>query len=477
MPQQQPNKFLIIGAGPTGLGAAYRLKELGIENFTILDAAAHVGGLAASFKDERGFTWDIGGHVQFSHYLYFDEVMERALGADGWLFHERESWVWICERFVPYPFQNNIRYLPKEEMWKCLNGLIELYKHPVAGRPKNFREWIRATFGPGLAEIFMEPYNFKVWAWPPEEMSYEWIGERVAVTDLSRVTKNILFDLDDLSWGPNNTFRFPRHGGTGAVWEGVANLVGREKIRLKAPVTSISTQRRAVTLAGGEQIRYDYLLNTMPLDRLFEIIAEFSPELQKTAKQLKFSSANIVGIGLGGQKPETLLKKCWMYFPENNCPFYRVTVFSNYSPNNVSHPETQWSLMAEVSESEAKPVNGKTLIDDVINGLYATRLIDDKSQIVSRWRYRAPHGYPTPSLDRDAILQALHAELGPHDIFSRGRFGGWKYEVSNQDHSFMQGVEWVNRVMLGVPETTYFYPATANANWGRLASSSAKHPS
>lgn len=469
MPQPPASKFLIIGAGPTGLGAAYRLKELGIENFTILDAADHVGGLAASFKDAHGFTWDIGGHVQFSHYRYFDEVMARALGEDGWLFHERESWVWICDRFVPYPFQNNIRYLPQNEMWKCLKGLIELYKNPVAGRPQNFREWIHATFGAGLAEIFMEPYNFKVWAYPPEEMSYEWIGERVAVTDLGRVTKNILFNLDDLSWGPNNTFRFPRHGGTGAIWEGVTDLIGREKIRLHMPVATISTPRRTVTLANGEQVKYEYLLNTMPLDRLFESLVESSPELQATARQLKFSSSNIVGIGLVGQKPEALLKKCWMYFPENNCPFYRVTVFSNYSPNNVSYPETQWSLMAEVSESTAKPVNHKTLIDDIIKGLYATKLIDDKSQIVSRWLYRAHHGYPTPSLNRDAILQKLHNELEPHNIFSRGRFGGWKYEVSNQDHSFMQGVEWVNRIALGVPETTYFYPATANANWGRLA--------
>src|SRR6478609_47780 len=96
-------KYLIIGAGPTGLGAAYRLKELGIEDFLVVDAAPQVGGLAASFKDDKGFTWDIGGHVQFSHYKYFDELMLKALGADGWLTHQRESWVWIEHRFVPYP--------------------------------------------------------------------------------------------------------------------------------------------------------------------------------------------------------------------------------------------------------------------------------------------------------------------------------------------------------------------------------------
>ena len=75
----------------------------------LLEASDRAGGLATSYVDGKGFTWDIGGHVQFSHYDYFDEAMVEFLGADGWLHHERESWVWMRERFIPYPFQNNIR--------------------------------------------------------------------------------------------------------------------------------------------------------------------------------------------------------------------------------------------------------------------------------------------------------------------------------------------------------------------------------
>ena len=76
-------RFVIVGAGPAGLGAAYRLRELGVDDFVLLEAADHVGGLATSYRDEHDFTWDIGGHVQFSHYPYFDAVMDRALGVDG----------------------------------------------------------------------------------------------------------------------------------------------------------------------------------------------------------------------------------------------------------------------------------------------------------------------------------------------------------------------------------------------------------
>lgn len=453
------DRVVILGAGPTGLGAAYRLKELGHRHFHVYDRASQVGGLATSHRDPHGFTWDIGGHVQFSHYKYFDALMVEAL-KDKWLNHERESWVWIEDRFVPYPFQNNIRYLNPESRWKCIQGLVQIYKQPFQGRPKHFGEWIQATFGAGLGEVFMEPYNFKVWAFPPAEMDYNWIGERVAVTDLEKVLYNVLHEKDDLSWGPNNTFQFPEHGGTGAVWESVANLVGRDKISLNTEVVSVDADAKKVHFKNGTESDYDLLITTLPLDE-FVSVAKLD-HLQEPASRLCYSSSNIIGIGLSGKPPATLSKKCWMYFPEGNCPFYRVTVFSNYSPNNVPDIGSQWSLMAEVSESHHKPVDTDNVVEDTIEGMFKTKLINKSHDVLSTWYYRAHHGYPTPALGRDAALNAIHPELEKRSIYSRGRFGGWKYEVSNQDHSLMQGVELVDRLALGVPEVTYWHPSTAN---------------
>ncbi len=452
-------RVVILGAGPTGLGAALRLQELGLRNVHIYDMGDRVGGLATSFVDPQGFTWDIGGHVQFSHYRYFDELMERALPGQ-WLTHERESWVWMDQRFVPYPFQNNLRYLSPEQRWKCLRGLVRLYKEPFTGKPANFGEWIDATFGAGLAEVFMIPYNFKVWAFPATEMSYDWIGERVAVTDLERVLDNVLHDKDDLSWGPNHTFRFPKRGGTGAIWAEVANIVGRERISLHKKVVRVDVKAKAVHFEDGLSVEYDTLFSTMPIDQLVALAG--LDELTSHAAKLKYSSSNIIGIGLSGQPPEQVKGKCWMYFPESDCPFYRVTLFSHYSPANVPDPSRQWSLMAEVSESTHKAVDPELIIEQTIAGLKATRLMTEEHQVLSRWQYRAHYGYPTPALGRDAALRALHAGLEPHGIFSRGRFGGWKYEVSNQDHSLMQGVEWANKLVSGIPEVTYWFPNTAN---------------
>ncbi|WP_420152003.1 protoporphyrinogen/coproporphyrinogen oxidase [Siphonobacter sp.] len=460
-------QYVIIGSGPTGLGAAYRLKELGITDFLVLEKEDHIGGLATSFVDEQGFTWDVGGHVQFSHYKYFDDLMLKALGADGWLTHQRESWVWIENRFVPYPFQNNIKYLSQDTMWKCLDGLIDLYKNPFQGKPKNFREWILATQGKGLGEVFMFPYNFKVWAYPTEDMNAVWVGERVSVVDLHRITKNILFNNDDYSWGPNATFQFPKHGGTGGIWEAVGDLVGRENILLNAEVTSVDAEQKQITLADGRTVGYQTLLNTMPVDLFTKKVQGLDPAVVEKAQGLKHSSTNVIGIGLKGQPKAELATKCWMYFPESNSPYYRITVFSNYSPNNVPDIHTQWSLMVEVSESPKKPVNQETLMAETIQALLEDGLIESADDIISKFHIRFEYGYPTPSVERDGILKTVLPALEPFDIYSRGRFGAWKYEVSNQDHSLMQGVEWANRVAMNVPELSLFFPDTANAMWGK----------
>jgi protoporphyrinogen oxidase len=467
---EHKGRVLIIGAGPTGIGAAYRLKKLGINDFTVLEAQSHAGGLASSHLDENGFTWDVGGHVQFSHYDYFDQAMEDALGKDGWLHHERESWVWIADRFVPYPFQNNLRYLPAEMINKAIRGLVN--RPPRKPSPgQDFGAWINEMMGEGLRDIFMAPYNYKVWAFPVERLWYGWVGERVAVVDLARVLENIFLERDDVSWGPNNTFRFPKSGWTGAVWRSLACQIGEDHIRYNTSVTAIDWQKREIKTSTDETIPYDHLLSSMPLDTLNGLLIPRLEEAAAASNKLLRSHSHIIGIGLKGSMPDKLAKKCWMYFPEDNCPFYRVTVFSHYSPNNVPEPETgkYWSLMTETSESEVKRVDRAALMEETIQGLLNTGLIESRSQVVSTWCYVAEHGYPTPSLERNSLLATIEPALRKAGIASRGRFGAWKYEVSNQDHSFMQGVDWVTSVFLDVPEVTTRFADTANARWGKQA--------
>lgn len=453
-------EILILGAGPTGLGAAYRLHELGIEDFLLYEKRNYVGGLATSFRDEKGFWWDIGGHVQFSHYRYFDSLMDKLL-ENNWLYHERESWVWEFNRFIPYPYQLNIHRLPRQKMLECLDGLIQVYQEKSISKPKNFAEWIYQTAGPGIAKYFLTPYNFKVWAYETKTLNADWVGERVAVTDLKRVIHNILNNTDDVSWGPNNTFRFPKAGGTGAIWKALGQKIPSEKIILNQEAIAIDTDKKIVHFADGHEVAYSYLVTTIPLDK-FTLMTNLDQKLKITASLLRHSSTHVVGIGLVGQPKTELSTKCWMYFPESDCPFYRVTVFSHYSPENVPDISRQWSLMTETASSSDKEINTNSIISEVIQGLRNTNLLSDKDRIITRWYHQEIYGYPTPGIERDAILNTIQPELMKKNIFSRGRFGMWKYEVSNQDHSLMQGVEVVNYIVHKIPEITAWFPAVAN---------------
>jgi protoporphyrinogen oxidase len=113
--------------------------------------------------------YDVGGHVIFSHYKYFDDCLDEALPrGDDWFSHQRISYVRYKGLWVPYPFQNNISMLPKEDQVKCIDGLIDsaLECRVANTKPKDFDEWILRMTGRGVADIFMRPYNYKVWAVP-----------------------------------------------------------------------------------------------------------------------------------------------------------------------------------------------------------------------------------------------------------------------------------------------------------------------
>ena len=214
-------KIVIIGGGPTGLGAGYRLHELGYDNWVLYEKGTDVGGHATSHVDKHGFVWDEGGHVIFSHYKYFDNLIDKALGKEV---HERirESWIVKGEpgfRILFRAICDICRKRCRSVAWWALQK-----PRPTAAdaRRRNFRDWILATFGEGIADAFMFPYNSKVWTTPLDQMSKAWIADRVAVMDFKRLLENVLYERDDVSWGPNSKFKFPLYGGTGEIYRQIA---------------------------------------------------------------------------------------------------------------------------------------------------------------------------------------------------------------------------------------------------------------
>ncbi|XP_038065097.1 uncharacterized protein LOC119735469 [Patiria miniata] len=489
-PIREPKKqqrIVIIGSGPTALGAAKRLYDLGQGKnnsvITILEELGRPGGLASSTRDDKGFLWDVGVHVVFSHYTYFDRVLNMAV--PEWNYRRRASFAFMKgsddkRRFIPYPVQNNIHVMDKIDQQKSLKGLEEITKSPITRKPTNFDEWLLQKFGVGLADVFMRKYNQKIWTVDTKEMNSAWVGERVAVPDIEEIKTKIKevdngIEAKDSEWGPNRFFRFPKYNGTGGIWQSVARMLPSHWFRFHEKATAIDIDQKIITVEAGTvskthyTLEYDILFSTVPLDVFTSFLQSKDTSLEQMrqlASQLVYTHTHIVGVGLTGHLPKSLADKSWVYFPDSDSPFYRVTMFSNYSDDHVPKGGAFWSLMCEIAEPQksSNPAywSRENLIKESIQALVLYGFIT-ADMVVSKHYRLLDHGYPVPSLKRDMLLDTIQPWLKTKDIYSRGRFGGWRYEVANQDHSFMQGVEAVDKILSDIPELTYPDPNLANS--------------
>jgi protoporphyrinogen oxidase len=301
----------------------------------------------------------------------------------------------------------------------------------------------------------MFPYNSKVWTTPLEQMSKSWIADRVAVMDFKRLLENVLYERDDVSWGPNNKFKFPLHGGTGEIYRRIAKHF-TAKVKTGKKLAEIDPVKRRVSFADGTGDDYDVLVSTAPLDLLVKMMKPADSKLQEAATGLEHNNLLVVGLGLK-KKIET--GRCWIYFTDSDMPCYRATYFSHYSPNNVPNGDTgQYSsLMCEMSFRVGETPDPEKVLDQVTAGLIKAKMLEesDRSRVVSRYHLIVGYSYPIPTLGRDRALDVLQPALLEQGIYSRGRFGAWRYEIGNMDHSVMMGVEAVNNILNGEKEEVF----------------------
>lgn len=479
---KKKQRIVIVGSGPTGLGAAQRLYELGTmrsnTQVIILEQDSSPGGLATSRRDNEGFLWDMGGHVVFSHYKYFNYTLNQAV--KEWNKHTRAAYVFMRgsdgkRRFIPYPVQENINAMSTEDGKKCLQGLEDVVQNPSTRKPTNFDEWLLMNFGRGLCEVFMRKYNRKVWTVNTAEMNADWVGASVAVPDVEKIRAKMASGkkTEDTGWSLNQFFRFPRYGGTGGIWRAIAGRLPRGWFYFNQTVTEVNVSDKELCVVSGDSLyhlKYDILINTSPLDTFLSMISDTDStalHMKDLAKDFMYSHTHVLGIGLKGQPPALLKNKSWLYFPDSDSPFYRITVFSKYSDDIVPDPDILWSLMCEAAEPK-KPGNPEywtkeNLLDETVRALADYGYISP-NQVVSRYHRRLGHGYPIPFLRREEMLSQIQPWLESKNVFSRGHFGGWRYEVSSQDHSLMQGVEIADYLMMGTPEETYPDPSRVNSH-------------
>ena len=210
-------KTAILGGGLSGLTLARLLQEQG-EEVVVLEAEPEYGGLCRS-KTNQGFTFDSGGsHIIFSRDGEVLAFMRRMI-EDNEQRNNRTTKIFYKQRFVKYPFENGLSDLPLEDRFFCINGFIKTLIAVGKGEipaPVNFREWIYYTFGKGIAECYMIPYNEKIWKYPTDKMSLHWVEGRIPRPPVEDIIKSAI-GIETEGYTHQAVFSYPLDGGIKAL--------------------------------------------------------------------------------------------------------------------------------------------------------------------------------------------------------------------------------------------------------------------
>ena len=340
--------------------------------------------------------------------------MDDLLGVDGWLFHQRESWVWVRGRFVPYPFQMNLHRLPETERAECVRGLITAAVASAAGgaAPASFAEWIDAAFGAGHRQRVHASLQLEGLGALAGRTGHGRGSAIVWPPSICRASSRTSASIVTMCRGDRTTSSAFRGAAAPAGSGERSRRVSRR--RRPAGCSSADVSRRWTPRGAKRRsptaraIRYRRLVTTMPLDAFVGADATWRRTWRAAARDLR-----LLVDARRRHRPARRGRR-HRSNASAGCTSRRRTVrstasriFSHYSPNNVPDiTAIQWSLMAEVSRIGAPAGRWRTRgRRDVVRGLVATGLIADRRDVHHTWHRRLEHGYPTPSLGRDRALE------------------------------------------------------------------------
>lgn len=431
-------KIVIIGAGITGLGAAYKLGELKEQiplEYVILEKDSRPGGLCKT-ENDNGFLFDYTGHLLHFSYDQFKQLLIDRLKINL-LKHLRKSWIFSNNVFTQYPFQANLYGLPKSIIIECLYDYSKEYFNKQKKSIKTFEDWIYKYFGKGISRHFMLPYNTKLFKRHPKNLSPDCAGRFVPKPDLKQVLMGALSNKRS-NLGYNATFYYPKYGGIETIIKSISKEVKR--IYTGEKVVAIDTRTNKAQTESGNVFNYDVLISTQPITELSYMLEQKPQFVRDASEKLEYVSV----LNINFVVEEDVGDKHWVYVPEKKFLFHRVGFSSNFSSNLV--PEGLNSIYTEISYLPGKIMDIKEIKDKVINDLLTLGIIRQKKSILFDKIINIPYAYVIYNTQRQSSLIALHNYLKEKLIFSIGRFGGWQY--TSMEDSFLEGMTTSENIVL-----------------------------
>ena len=395
----QEVKYLIIGAGVSGLSFVNFLKDT---DYLILEKESVPGGYCKTTQ-RNGYTWDYSGH--FFHFkdpeikrFFMEQLDESEL-----VFNKKNTKIYINGSYVDFPFQKNIHQLPQSQFLECLYELYFRQKNPSVN---SFKEMLYANFGSGISEMFLIPYNEKLYACDLNTLDADAMGRFFPYASTDEIIANF---KQSQNTSYNDTFMYHRRGAFAFI-EALLSKVDKTKIKYNQSVIRIDKKNKRVTTASGNTYRYQYLINTADFAHLVEAVEEQKLDC------LSYNQVHVYNLGFDKAPVDPTIH--WIYYPEKKYIFYRVGFY-----NNILHQD-KMSLYVEIghpSQFDGQDELNTILADLKKVGIITTHKLIDHEHIVM-----SPAYVHINKRSMKAVSEKL-SQYGQDNIFSIGRYGRWEY--------------------------------------------------
>ncbi len=406
----------ILGGGIAGLSLSYFIGP----DSEILEKDSTTGGLCRSYQKE-GFTYDLGGHILFSKDKEIFDFELEMLADKVERFYRRNA-VWFKRRYVKYPFENGLSALDKEDNFNCLYNFIE----NKPGPQNNFKDWIYNTFGKGLADLYLIPYNTKIWNTPPEEMGTAWV-ERIPKPPLEDLIKSAL-GIETEGYVHQLYFYYPKSGGFETLPRVFEAAVKDRIVRNFAVKKVQKTKRGWVVSNGGDEREYERIVCAMPIMDFIPALDSVPQEVTRALNSLRYNSLIVVMVGVA--KPK-LTDQFAVYVPQSDLLFHRLCFYGYFGSAYV--PEGASSVVAEITANEGDEV--WSMSDDqvaahVVDGLAREGFLEKKDVIVTDVK-RTKYAYVIYDINYERNLGIIKDYCREAGIELCGRFAEFVYYNSD----------------------------------------------
>ncbi|MBV8847423.1 MAG: FAD-dependent oxidoreductase [Bryobacterales bacterium] len=387
----------ILGAGPAGLGLAYRLSLRRKFDVTVLERGEKVGGNAASFP-LCGMRVDFGSHRL--HPSCAPEILEdlRSFLGPDLLDRPRHGRIRLRNRWVHFPLKplDLAAHLPITFLAGV--GVDGIARSIHRGEGETFADVLQAGLGKTICRDFYFPYARKIWGCDPAELDGEQARRRVSAGSLSKMIRKVLQAVPGLKRKGSGRFFYPRQG-FGSISESYAGAALREGVKIKlltsvGAVETVGGRVRAVQAigpTGQEWVNADHVCSTIPISQLLRVLHPAAPDqVLASACGLQFRAMILVYLVL---ETEQFTEFDAHYFPNSDIAVTRLSEPKNYG---LADFPGRTILCAELPCSMDDPIWRKSDVElgGIVKSALEAAEIPIRSKIAGVCSRRLPHAYP-----------------------------------------------------------------------------------